>query len=255
MPSLRSDDPDQPILAAADLLAHRRQQRTAPAFPPPEAVILAYQRQLVEYAARRHAVRKVNGFYGDLYLFKRIGGRVALAGNFGIGAPVTAVLVEDLAAFGARRFVALGLAGGLQPELRPGDLVLCEHAIRDEGTSHHYLPPAPEVEADAEITRGIGGRLAARGESFVTGASWTTDAPYRELRRDVIAHQRAGVKTVEMEAATLFAVGQALRLPAGAAFAVADTLAGVRWRFEANLRRAYRGLEILFEATLEYLSG
>ena len=86
----------------------------------------------------------------------------------------------------------------------------------------------------------------------MTGTSWTTDAPYRELRRDVEAHQRDGVKTVEMEAAALFAVGQALKLSTGAAFAVADTLSGLRWRLGADLRAAHRGLEILFEATLEY---
>lgn len=250
---MNSLDPDQPILSADDMLAHRRKMGTAPGFPPPEAVILGYQRHLIEYAVRRHPVKKVNGFYGDLYLLKRTGGRVALAGSFGIGAPVTAVLVEDLAAFGARRFVALGLAGGLQPDLRSGDLVVCERAIRDEGMSGHYLPPAPHVEADPEIVRGMGQRLAAHGQAYVTGTSWTTDAPYRERRRDVEQHQRDGVKTVEMEAAALFAVGQALKVSAGAAFAVADTLSGLRWRLESDLRAPHRGLEILFEAALDYL--
>jgi len=254
MPSVLPDS-DQPILTAAELLAHRRKRGIAPAFPPPEAVIVGYQRHLIEYATRRHPVKKVNGFYGDLYLLKRTGGRVALAGGFGIGAPVTAVLVEDLAAFGVRRFVALGLAGGLQPDLRAGDLVVCERAIRDEGTSRHYLPPARRVEADPGIVLGLGQRLAARGQAFVTGTSWTTDAPYRELRRDVEAHQRDGVKTVEMEAAALFAVGQALKLSTGAAFAVADTLSGLRWRLEADLRAAHRGLEILFEAAVDYLTA
>src|SRR3990172_5186655 len=165
MPSASSEshDPDRPILTAAELLAHRRKRGTAPAFPPPEAVIVGYQRHLVEYATRRHPVKKVNGFYGDLYLLKRTGGRVALAGGFGIGAPVTAVLVEDLAAFGVRRFVALGLAGGLQPDLRAGDLVICERAIRDEGTSRHYLPPAPRVEGPPRSVLGPGGGGAGRG--------------------------------------------------------------------------------------------
>ncbi len=254
MPSLLPD-PDQPVLTAAELLAHRRERGAAPSFPPPEAVILGYQRHLIEYAIRRHPVKKVNGFYGDLYLLKRTGGRVALAGGFGIGAPVTAVLVEDLAAFGVRRFVALGLAGGLQPDLRAGDLVVCERAIRDEGVSRHYLPPAPHVEADPEIVRGLGQRLAARGQACVTGTSWTIDAPYRELRHDVEAHQRDGVKTVEMEAAALFAVGQALKVQAGAAFAVADKLSDLRWRLESDLRAPHRGLEVLFEATLDYLTA
>jgi purine-nucleoside phosphorylase len=246
---------DQPVLSAADLLAHRRRAGALSNAAPPESVILVYPRALFDSVTRRHPTQKLKGFYGDVRLLKRTHGRAAVAGSFGLGAPVTALMVEDLAAFGARRFVALGLAGGLQPGMKCGDPILGDRAWRDEGVSGHYLAPGPWAQADPGLVRGLGARLAARGLAPRTGPSWTSDTPYRELRRDVERHQRAGVLTVEMEAAALFAVAQALGLQAGAAFAVADTLADGRWSLAGQLRPAYRTLEILFACALEYLTA
>jgi uridine phosphorylase len=70
------------------------------------------------------------------------GGRVGLIGRFGIGAPAATAVLEQLAALGTTAMISVGTAGSLQRDLVPGDLVLCEAAVRDEGVSHHYLPPA-----------------------------------------------------------------------------------------------------------------
>ena len=50
--------------------------------------------------------------------------------------------MEELVALGCRRFVSIGTAGSLQPDLAVGDLLVCDRAIRDEGTSYHYQPAA-----------------------------------------------------------------------------------------------------------------
>ena len=75
-------------------------------------------------------------------MLDRTEGKVGILAFFGIGAPAMSTVVETLGALGTRRFVNLGAAGGLQPGDRVGDLVVCDAAVRDEGLSHHYLPPA-----------------------------------------------------------------------------------------------------------------
>jgi purine-nucleoside phosphorylase len=86
------------------------------------------------------------------------------------------------------------------------------------------------------------------------GPTWTTDAPFRELRGTVLEHQRAGILAVDMEAAALFAVAQAAGCSAVAAFSITDQLADGHWRLGADLRTAQRGLTILFDAAVEFLS-
>ncbi len=241
------------VFTAADVLANRRNKGNALRLEPPEAVIFCFQPTLIDYALKRFGAKKVNGFYGDLYLLKKTGNRVAVACNFGIGAPVVAALTEELAAFGVRHFVSIGLAGGLQPGLRAGDLIVCNRAIRDEGTSHHYLPPSKYTEASASIVAALASALDDGRHRHLVGASWTTDAPYRETRGEVEQYRREGVSTVEMEAAALFAVGEYLQIPVGAAFVIGDTFDGARWQLDFDARAARRGLETLLDTTVAAL--
>jgi uridine phosphorylase len=247
--------PDQPIFTAADLLAHRRAAGTGPRLSPPTGAIFCYQRSLLESVLRRRRVQKVGGFLGDLFLLKSTGGRVGIIGNFGVGAPAAVVTLEELAAFGVKVVISIGMAGGLQSGLSAGDLVICDRAVRDEGTSLHYLEPSKTVSAPAELVARLQKTLQTSGYPCLTGPTWTIDAPYRELYRDVIQHQEEGVMTVDMEAAGLLAAGQHLKLPVGVAFAIGDTLNGIRWRLDFDQRKTQRGLEILMEAAVQILSA
>lgn len=247
-----SDPPDEPVFTARDILAYRRGRGLIPDFTPPETVVVCYSRWLMAHAARRHRARRVGGFSAELLRLEAAAGRVAVAGNFGIGGPATAGVVEELAALGVRRFVIVGSAGGLQPDLHPGDLLLAERAVRDEGVSRHYLPPAPEVGADPDLAEALGRALNSRGLAYRSGVTWTTDAPYREMRRDVLRHQQAGVLTVEMEAASLFAVGRALGVAAGAILVVFDVLSDGRWQLDQDLRPVEQSLRAALEAVIAF---
>ena len=85
------------------------------------------------------------------------------------------------------------------------------------------------------------------------GTSWTTDAPYRETRTEVMAFQKEGVSTVEMEASALFAVGQRRRVEVGAMFAISDSLAELEWKPGFSNTDTQKGLEKLFEVALDVL--
>jgi uridine phosphorylase len=150
-----------------------------------------------------------------------------------------------------QRFISVGLAGGLSPDLHSGDIVLCDRALRDEGTSYHYLPPDRSIESHLALMRQIDLALSAHGIAHSIGASWTTDAPYRETRREVETYRAAGVKTVEMEAAALFAVGQCLNVPTAAVFVIGDRLSDLTWQPVDDPRLLRLNLSLVAAAIVE----
>ena len=246
---------DEPVLKPSELVTYRRLNGQLPDFPPPRTVIFVPQRSLSDAVLRRHTTRHIHGFLGEFHLLKRTNGQIALSMGFGIGAPVIAGLTDEFAAIGIRQFVLIGMAGGIQPELTTGSLILCTRAIRGEGVSGHYLPLFPTVDSSEPMTRGIGSILTRSNHAYTTGVTWTTDTPFRERRRDVLDYQKQGVLAVDMEAAALLAVARSQGLEAAAVFAIADQLSDGHWRMANDLRPAQKGLSVLFEAVLEYLGG
>jgi uridine phosphorylase len=147
----------------------------------------------------------------------------------GFGAPTAVMTLEELIALGVSRFVNLGTAGGLQETMQVGDIVVCDRAIRDEGTSYHYLPDAKYACASPALTQALCAAIAARGLPVRIGTSWTTDAPYRETTEEIRRYRAEGVATVEMEASALFAVGEYRGVSVAAIFAVSDILSENGW--------------------------
>jgi len=126
----------------------------------------------------------------------------------GIGAPLAAALLEYVIALGCKKFVACGGAGVLDRDVAVGHIVVPSAAVRDEGTSYHYLPPGREVKASPEGVAAIENVLKERGRDYVVSKTWTTDAYYRETPQRIALRRSEGCLTVEMEAAALFAVAQ-----------------------------------------------
>jgi uridine phosphorylase len=147
----------------------------------------------------------------------------------GVGAPLAGVFLEEAIASGCRKFVGIGMAGGLVPELTIGHVTVPLAAVRDEGTSYHYLPPGRETQPSPGAVEAIESVLRAHDVPFVSGKTWTTDAPDRETRSKVVSRVAEGCITVEMEAAGLFAIGQVRRVPIGMMFMTSDDLSGEIW--------------------------
>lgn len=244
---------DEPILTPKELLAYRRSIGVLKDFPPPETVIFVPQKSLARYILHRSFVRRIRGFLGDFFLLRKYDGRIAVSTDFGIGAPVVAGLADEFAALGVKRLGIIGLAGGLQDSLTAGDIILSTGTIRGEGVTRHYLPQAEIVEPSPEMISRIESVLMQKGTAFSKGLTWTTDAPFRELRKDVLAYQARGVLAVDMEAAGLLGVATSTGVSAFAAFCIADQLSGGNWRMSADLRRAQSNLGLLFDLVCEAL--
>ena len=147
----------------------------------------------------------------------------------GVGAPLAAMFLEEIIETGCRTFIGVGGAGGLVPDLTVGHVVVPIAAIRDEGTSYHYLPGSREVEPSPRAVAAIQEVLQGHRVPFVTGKVWTTDAPYRETRAKVERRVEEGCLAVDMEAAALFAVARFRGAVFGHILAAADDLSQEEW--------------------------
>jgi uridine phosphorylase len=132
-----------------------------------------------------------------------------------IGGPYTVLISEQLRASGARVVMGLTSAGRVSGSLPVPSLVVPTAAIRDEGTSYHYLPASASVAADADLADCLVRGLQGLGVPVSPGAVWTTDAPYRETNEQLAKYSEQGVLAVEMQAASLFAFGIARGMPVG----------------------------------------
>jgi uridine phosphorylase len=153
-----------------------------------------------------------------------IGGRAVEVARLMIGAPAAAILMEELIACGARRFLFVGTAGSQQPILPIGAVALAATAVREEGTSFHYLPAGATASASPALLAAPHRSAMARGHDLPSGAVWTTDAPYRELSSKVARYAEQGVLAVEMEAAALFAAAEFRGVEAALIVAISDGL-------------------------------
>jgi uridine phosphorylase len=126
-----------------------------------------------------------------------------------VGAPFAVLVAEQLFASGCRLLVSVTSAGQITPVGPTPYFVLIDRALRDEGTSFHYLPPATFAEADAALADRAFARVSALPVTVHRGPAWTTDAPYRETEDAIAAARAHGALAVEMEAAALYAFAAA----------------------------------------------
>jgi uridine phosphorylase len=233
----------------SDNIAYVRRLGMLDGFEPPDGIVLTYQRSVRTHALREEGLGRERGYRG-LVTLPSTDHRIGLLGGFGYGGPAAALVLEDFVALGTTRFVSIGTAGGLQPGCRVGDIVLCDRALRDEGVSHHYLPPARYASASPALTDAL---AAALGPDHARGASWTIDTPYRETVEEARHYQAEGVLCVEMEAASLFAVGAHRGVEVAAAVVVSDSLAELAWDPQMHSATTATGLERLYRAAVDAL--
>ncbi|NJN44703.1 MAG: nucleoside phosphorylase [Anaerolineae bacterium] len=241
------------LYGAKEIVAYRKRIGRMPNLPNPDGVLFCLERGLPWRLRWRIPVRRAGGMNGDLYALKKPPGRVGIMTGFGGGSPMTVELAEEFAAMGVRKMILLTWGGILQPEMKPGDIVVIDRAIRDEGTSYHYLPPEKYVDADANLAESLTQAIQARGGVCTRGTTWTTDAPYRETIDEIRQYQSEGVKTVEMESAGLFTIGQVRGIATASVVVGMDSLADLRWRVPDRLDEIMLSLELVYAAALDVL--
>lgn len=203
---------DEPsIFAPENLLREARRQKSLPDLPVPDVALLDPDGDIVRHLAVTGGGRRHPGwacYHTEMWVTDLGGIEVGVVG-MAVGASFAVLVAEQLAASGARLVISITSAGLITPAGTPPYFVLIDRALRDEGTSAHYLPPADWSELDATVADRLVGAYEELAEPVHRGSSWTTDAPYRETASGVAAAEESGIACVEMEAAALYAYARA----------------------------------------------
>lgn len=176
----------------------------------PPHVVLCFFQEIIRTQVEEGRLREI-GFMASeigvnpIYLYEQGSKPVAVV-HPGVCASLAAGFLEELISGGGKRFVACGGCGVLNRDIATGHILLVESAIRDEGTSYHYLPPAPEVRSTPYALATLEGYLERKKVDYLRVKTWTTDGIYRETAAKRDQRKAEGCLAVEMEAAAFFAV-------------------------------------------------
>jgi len=199
----------------------------------PEHCVICFFHDVIAHFVEQglvEEVRSLNSEMGQHPVYRlSLDGHAVTLFHPGVGAPLAAGMLEGVIALGGRKFIACGSAGVLNRELAMGHLVVPTSAVRDEGTSYHYLPPSREVSPSPTAVAAIEAVLKQHQVDYVLAKTWTTDAFYRETKDKIALRRSEGCVTVEMEAATMFAIAQFRGVQIGQILYSGDNLDGEEW--------------------------
>ena len=194
------------VFAPAALLREARRQKELDTLQVPSVCILDPDGDLVRQLRQTGMAKPFAGwpcYHTELDTFDLGGQWVGIVGRV-VGASFAVLVAEELFASGCQLLVSLTSAGQIVPAGQPPYFVVIDRSLRDEGTSYHYAPPSEFAEADPALVRKAATALTKAGLHGVVGASWTTDAPFRETAQAIDAARTKGILAVEMEAAALY---------------------------------------------------
>jgi uridine phosphorylase len=222
----------------------------------PEHAVLCFFNDLVCQLAHREDVSEIHCLRSEMgrhpiYVVQGATGPAAVMHPC-VGAPTAVALTEELIACGCNRIIACGGAGVLDSSLNVGQVLIPVSAVRDEGTSYHYLPPSRTVDASPEAVIAIEATLSARNVPHRLIKTWTTDAIYRETPVKIQRRKDEGCLTVEMEASALFALAQFRQVAMGYILYAGDDVSGAEWNEREWHKHRVREslLELAIEACL-----
>lgn len=247
----RADHDEPSVFLPENMLREARRQRGLPTGKVPDVCLLDPDGDIV-----RHLVRKARAersaswacYHTELWETDYGNVRIGIVGG-AVGASFAVLVAEELFASGCELVVSMTSAGQIAPDLELPCVILIERALRGEGTSHAYLPPAPAVAADPDLIDAVATCLDGVAVRTLRGTTWTTDAPFRETRTALATAEAAGALAVEMEAAALYAFAIARSRPVVCFAHVTNNMAVAEGDFEKGPSEgAEQALEVIAAA-------
>jgi uridine phosphorylase len=212
---LNKDYGQESYFKPENLIREARRQKQLPGGDIPAVCVLDPDGDTVRYLIR-HELAQKNLYWAcyhtDLYQFEWAGLTLGII-SCAVGASFAVLIAEELFVSGCKLLISITSAGQIIEASQPPYFVLIEKALRDEGTSYHYLPPAEYAHLNPELHRRLQKILDQPDLPVISGAAWTTDAPFRETEQAIQFARSQGILAVEMEAAALYAFARARNRP------------------------------------------
>ena len=247
---------DEPsVFEPSSLLREARRQKGLPPESVPDVCVLDPDGDIVRYLVESKQAeldRTWPGYHTDLYRFERGGTTIGLIGR-AVGASFAVLVAEQLFAAGCELLISITSAGQIRARDDPPYFVLIDRALRDEGTSHHYRPPDRYALADPGLIELVEESCRTVSRPVYTGATWTTDAPFRETEVAIERTRSEDVLAVEMEAAALYTFAS-VRDERIVCFAhVTNQMGNVEEDFEKGVANGSRDALEVVDATVSVL--
>ncbi|KAF1080145.1 MAG: Uridine phosphorylase [Candidatus Rifleibacterium amylolyticum] len=251
VPAILEFDPDKPAFIEPSRVLKRLEKM-------PEHCVVCFFNDVIASLEKQGRLELITQLkseigYNPVYLIKNLAMPVALL-HPGVGAPLAAGFIEEAIALGASRFIACGGAGSLAASHQVGKLIVPTFAVRDEGTSYHYMSHEIQAVPTAAALSAVVATLEGHSVDYECAGTWTTDGIYRETRKKIEDKRKMGCSCVEMEAAALFAVARFRNVEMAQILYAGDDLSGEfwdsrNWHSRTDIRE--RLLELAIEACLK----
>ena len=207
----------------------------------PERVVLCFFQDVLQKLRKEKKLKRIGALKSVIgpnpFYSLELNDRQLLVMHPGMGASLCSAFLEELIAFGARKIIACGVCGTLDNNIPIEHTIILTSAVRDEGTSYHYLPPGREVQPSKRAITALQRTLERENVPFVMAKTWTTDAFYRETEGRRQLRVQEGCQVVEMEAAAFFAVAQFRQIDFGQIVYVSDLVVPEGWDLRAWHKR------------------
>lgn len=223
------------------------QDSTKPVAGFPKLCVTTFSEGIIQKFARMEGVKTIAHLYSangviPVYEIKYEGSPVAFFLSR-VGAPACAAGLEEIIAMGSEKLVMFGCAGVLDSQAVQDKIVIPTAAVRDEGTSCHYLPASEEIYMEEKSILILKQCLDKHGIPWTAGKTWTTDAIYRETHRLIEKRKEQGCITVEMECSAALAVTRFRKVSFIQFLYGADDLDGESWSLNNLLDYGLEGSE------------
>lgn len=243
---------DKPsVFVPEHLLREARRQKAIPPGRVPGICVLDPDGDIVRYVIAGNQARLSSSwacYHTQLYEVEHGGTEFGIIGC-AVGAPFAVLVAEELFASGCELLISVTSSGLIRADAEPPFLILIDRALRDEGTSYHYLPPSDYASIDDRLLSAFDGIVAKAGVPVRRGSTWTTDAPFRETHDAIDYAASEGIVAVEMEAAALYAFARAREKPVVCFAHVTNRMGSVEQDFEKGDHAGSRDALRLIVAT------
>ncbi|MEO8567719.1 MAG: nucleoside phosphorylase [Ginsengibacter sp.] len=199
---------EKSVFLPENLLREARRQKKKNECNVPEVCLLDPDGDLAKFLIHKNRALKNDCwacYHSSLYTFELEGAQIGIIPCI-VGSSYAVLVAEQLFVSGCQLLISVTSAGIINQPCHSKRFALITSAVRDEGTSYHYLPPDKPSVLGSELLRNLYPALQQPDCPFFEASSWTTDAPYRETQTAIDSMKAQNIVCVEMEAAALYAL-------------------------------------------------